>query len=122
MGNGLVNVRDQKFILFEQLKINELFNSEKYGEYTVDDANMMLGEAEKLAVNVMEPTYAVGDQEGCTFVDGRVKVPACFHDAYKKICEGGGIVLPEVLKSAVKICRCSSFPPVPNSLMPPIFR
>ena len=89
MGNGLVNVRDQKFILFEQLKIAELFNSEKYGEYTVDDVNMMLGEAEKLAVNVMEPTYAEGDKEGCAFVDGRVKVPACFHDAYKKICEAG---------------------------------
>ncbi len=89
MGNGLVNVRDQKFILFEQLGIDKLFGSEKYGDYTVDDANMMLGEAEKLAVNVMEPTYAEGDKEGCTFVDGKVKAPACFHDAYQKICEAG---------------------------------
>ncbi|MCD6292912.1 MAG: acyl-CoA dehydrogenase [Deltaproteobacteria bacterium] len=89
MGNGLVNVRDQKFVLFEQIGIDKLFNSEKYGDYTSDDANMMLGEAEKLAVNVMAPTYAEGDQEGCTFVDGKVKVPACFHDAYKKICEAG---------------------------------
>ena len=89
MGNGLVNVRDQKFILFEQIGIDKLFKSEKFGDYTLDDANMMLGEAEKLAVNVMEPTYAEGDQEGCTFVDGKVKVPACFHEAYKKICEAG---------------------------------
>ena len=89
MGNGLVNVRDQKFILFEQIGIEKLFKSEKFGDYTLDDANMMLGEAEKLAVNVMEPTYAEGDKEGCTFVDGKVKVPACFHDAYKKICEAG---------------------------------
>ncbi len=89
MGNGLVNVRDQKFILFEQIGIDKLFKSEKFGDYTLDDANMMLGEAEKLAVNVMEPTYTEGDKEGCTFVDGKVKVPACFHDAYKKICEAG---------------------------------
>ncbi len=89
MGNGLVNVRDQKFILFEQIGIDKLFNSEKYGDYTLDDANLMLGEAEKLAVNVMAPTYAEGDSEGCTFVDGKVKAPACFHDAYQKICEAG---------------------------------
>ena len=89
MGNGLVNVRDQKFILFEQLGIDKLFSSEKYGDYTNDDAIMMLGEAEKLAVNVMEPTYAEGDKEGCTFVDGKVTVPTCFHEAYKKICEAG---------------------------------
>ncbi|MBN2810058.1 MAG: acyl-CoA dehydrogenase [Deltaproteobacteria bacterium] len=89
MGNGLVNVRDQKFILFEQIGIEKLFNSEKYGDYTVDDANMMLGEAEKLAVNVMAPTYAEGDKEGCTFTEGKVKVPSCYHAAYKKICETG---------------------------------
>ncbi len=89
MGNGLVNVRDQKFILFEQLGIDKLFNSEKYGDYTNDDANMLLGEAEKLAVNEMEPTYAEGDKEGCTLIDGKVKVPSCFHDVYKKICEAG---------------------------------
>lgn len=89
MGNGLVNMRDQKFLLFEQLKIDQLFKSVKYGDYTVDDAQMMLGEAEKLAVNEMVPTYAEGDREGCTFNDGQVKVPACFHQAYKKICEAG---------------------------------
>ncbi len=89
MGNGLVNTRDQKFLLFEQMQIGKLFASEKYGEYTLDDVNMMLGEAEKVAVNVLEPTYAAGDQEGCTFENGRVKVPECYHAAYKAICEAG---------------------------------
>jgi len=89
MGNGLVNVRDQKFLLFEQMQIDELFKSEKYGEYTADDVNMMLGEAEKVAVNVLEPTYAEGDKQGCRFEDGKVKVPDCYHAAYKTICEAG---------------------------------
>ncbi len=89
MGNGLVNVRDQKFLLFEQMKIEKLFKSEKYGEYTVDDVNLMLGEAEKLAVNVLEPTYAEGDKQGCRFEDGKVRVPDCYHDAYRKIVEAG---------------------------------
>jgi hypothetical protein len=86
MGNGLVNVRDQKFLLFEQMKIDKLFKSEKYGEYTADDVNMMLSEAEKVAVNVLEPTYAEGDKQECTFEDGKVKVPECYHAAYKTIC------------------------------------
>ena len=41
MGNGLVNVRDQKFVLFEQIGIDKLFKSGKYGDYTLDDANMI---------------------------------------------------------------------------------
>ena len=89
MGNGLVNTRDQKFLLFEQMKIDKLFKSEKYGDYTVDDVNMMLGEAEKLAVNVLEPTYSEGDKQECRFEDGKVKVPDCYHDAYKKVVEAG---------------------------------
>ena len=89
MGNGLVNTRDQKFLLFEQMKIDKLFQSEKYGEYTADDVNMMLGEAEKVAVNVLEPTYSEGDKQECRFEEGKVKVPDCYHDAYKKIVEAG---------------------------------
>jgi len=53
--------------------------------------NMMINEAEKMAVDLIVPTYDVGDKEGCTFKDGKVTVPACFHDAFKKYCEAGWI-------------------------------
>lgn len=89
MSNGLVNTRDQKFILFEQLGVDALFTAGKYQDYTVEDVNMLLGEAEKLAVNEILPTYSLGDQQGCTFKDGQVKAPACFHEPYKKYCEAG---------------------------------
>ncbi len=89
MGNGLVNTRDQKFILFEQIGIDKLFASEKYRDYTPEDVNMILGEAEKMAVNEILPTYSAGDREGCRFEDGVVKVPACYHEPYKKFCEAG---------------------------------
>ncbi|MBE9547708.1 MAG: acyl-CoA dehydrogenase [Proteobacteria bacterium] len=91
MGNSLVSVRDQKFLLYEQLGVEKLFAYEKYGDYSRDVVDMMLGEAEKMAVDVILPTYDVGDKEGCTFKDGKVSVPACFHDAYKKFCEAGWI-------------------------------
>ena len=32
MGNMLVNTRDQKFLLYEQIGIDRLFETEKYGE------------------------------------------------------------------------------------------
>jgi len=91
MGNLLVNMRDQKFILYEQLGIDKLFSFEKFGDYSDEVVDMMLREAEKMAVELLVPTYDVGDKEGCTFENGKVTIPACFHDAYKKFCEAGWV-------------------------------
>jgi len=89
MSNGLVNTRDQKFVLFEQLGVDSLFAAGKYQDYTVEDVNMLIGEAEKMAVNEIMPTYSLGDQQGCTFKNGKVAAPPCFHEPYKKYCEAG---------------------------------
>ncbi|MBN1614987.1 MAG: acyl-CoA dehydrogenase [Deltaproteobacteria bacterium] len=89
MSNLLVNTRDQQFVLFELLGIEKLFESERYRDYTKDDVLMVLNEAEKMAINVILPTLAEGDREGCHFKDGKVNVPKCYHDAYKKYVEGG---------------------------------
>ena len=89
MSNLLVNSRDQQFLLFEQLGIEKLFQTETFKDFSKDDALMMLTEAEKMALNVILPTYAAGDKEGCTFKDGKVTVPKCYHEAFKKYVEGG---------------------------------
>ena len=89
MSNLLVNLRDQQFLLFEQLGIEKLFQTETFKDFSKDDALMMLTEAEKMALNVLLPTYAAGDKEGCTFKDGKVTVPKCFHEAFKKYVDGG---------------------------------
>lgn len=89
MGNSLVNTRDQRFVLFEQLGIEKLLQSEAYQDFTKDDLLMVLNEAEKMAVNVILPTLAEGDREGCTFKDGKVSAPKCFHEPYKKYTEAG---------------------------------
>lgn len=92
MTNGLVNLRDQQFVLFEQIGIEKLFEKEQYADYSKDVVLMMQNEAEKMAVNVIVPTYAAGDQEACHLdKDGQVRVPKCYHDAYKKFCEGGWV-------------------------------
>ena len=76
MSNLLVNERDQEFLLFEQLGIEKLFQTEPFKDFTKDDVVMMLNEAKKLAINVLLPTYAPGDKDGCTLKDGKVFVPA----------------------------------------------
>jgi len=89
MSNLLVNARDQVFLLFEQLGIEKLFQTEIFKDFSKDDALMMMNEAEKMALNVILPTYTAGDKEGCTFKDGKVTVPKCYHEAFKKYVEGG---------------------------------
>ena len=91
MSNLLVNTRDQQFILFEQLGIEKLFEVEKYAEFSKEIVLMIQNEAEKLALNVLMPTYAEGDREGCTFRNGKVSVPVCFHDSFKRYVEAGWI-------------------------------
>jgi len=89
MSNLLVNMRDQHFLLFEQFGVEKLFETETFKDFSKDDVLMMMNEAEKMALNVILPTYEVGDKEGCTFKDGKVTVPKCYHDAFKKYCEAG---------------------------------
>ncbi len=95
MSNLLVNGRDQQFILFEQLGIEKLFKTEAFQDFSKDDALMILSEAEKMALNVILPTYVEGDREGCTFKDGKVYAPKSYHDAYKKYNEGGWMIANE---------------------------
>lgn len=92
MSNGLVNLRDQQFVLFEQIGIEKLFEKEQFADYSKDVVLMMQNEAEKMAVNVILPTYAEGDKEACHLdKDGQVRVPKCYHDAFKKYCAGGWV-------------------------------
>jgi len=95
MSNLLVNTRDQQFVLFEQLGIEKLFEYEKFKDFSKEMVLMMQNEAEKLAVNVLLPAYALGDKEGCTFKDGKVYVPASFHEVFKKYVEAGWLCSTE---------------------------
>ncbi|HUH67277.1 MAG TPA: acyl-CoA dehydrogenase [Syntrophales bacterium] len=111
MGNLLVNARDQQFVLFEQLGIERLFSTEQYADFSKEIVLMMRNEAEKLAVNVLLPAYALGDREGCTFKDGKAYAPPSFHNVFNTyvgagwLCssespEVGGQGLPLVVRSA----------------------
>jgi len=108
----LVDDRDQMFVLFEQLEIQKLSESELYSEFDEETYIMVLREAEKLAVKAMMPTNSESDSEGCRLKDGRVSVPESFHELWRLWNEGewrridlpkdiGGQGLPMVIGMAV---------------------
>jgi len=94
MANLLVDERDVKFILYEQLNVEELCQAERYAEFSREMFDMVLDAANKLAEKELAPTNQDGDHKGVTLQDGQVKVPESFHRAYGLYCEGGWSALP----------------------------
>jgi len=95
----LADERDIKFVLYEQLHIEELCKYPQYAEFSQEVFDMVLDQAEKLAEKEIYPTNKMGDEQGCRFENGLVKAPEAFHKAYKLYCEGGWIAIsdpPEV--------------------------
>ncbi|MDR2356220.1 MAG: acyl-CoA dehydrogenase [Clostridiales Family XIII bacterium] len=89
MGNKLIDLKDAGFAIYDQLKIADLFAYEKFSDYAKDTVDMAIDTAEKLAVSEYYPINETGDKTGVAFDNGKVTVPAAFHAAYKKFCEGG---------------------------------
>ncbi|NSW84939.1 MAG: acyl-CoA dehydrogenase [Syntrophobacteraceae bacterium] len=95
----LADERDIKFVLHEQLRIEELSRYPRFSEFSREICDMVLDQAEKLAEKEFYPTNRKGDEEGCTFEDGQVRVPGCFREPYRLYCEGGWLAMadpPEV--------------------------
>ncbi len=80
--------RDVKFVLKEQLNIAKLLECDAYKDFTIEDFDMILGQAMKIAANDVAPTFQDGDREGCHFEKGKVTVPKSFHQAWKVYKEG----------------------------------
>lgn len=91
----LVDERDVKFVLYEQLRIEELCKAPQYAEFSREMFDMAVEQAEKLAEKDFYPANARGDQEGCRFENGHVKVPESFHTPYRRYCEGGWVAMSD---------------------------
>jgi len=95
MEKRLVDIRDVRFVLFEQLGVEKLLSHDLKDDYDVDTLEMVIKEAEKLALNVLAPANKDGDREGCRFEHGKVLVPASFYKAYDLLSEGGWNVISD---------------------------
>ncbi|MEA4926280.1 MAG: acyl-CoA dehydrogenase C-terminal domain-containing protein [Syntrophomonadaceae bacterium] len=62
MGNKIVDLKDAKFIIYDQLNIEKLFNSERFCGHSKDIIDMTINAAEKLAEQNMIPLegYSLG--------------------------------------------------------------
>ncbi len=95
MANLLVDEQDAAFVLFEQLKVEDLCKYPLFQECSREIFEMALREAQKLAVNDIMPTNPIGDREGCKRDGNVVKVPEAFHKLWKLYTDGGWIGMSE---------------------------
>ena len=101
MANLLVDERDVKFVLYEQLEIEQLSNTAKYAEYSKEMYDLVLEQAWKLAENEMAPANRKGDEQGCVWEDGKVRVPESYHRPYEIYRQGGWLSMAEALEAGI---------------------
>ena len=90
-------VDDVMFLLNDVFQISRYNNLPGFADATPDLIEAVLGEAAKLAEEVMQPLNRSGDEEGCTrHDDGSVTTPKGFKEAYRQYADGGwmGISAP----------------------------
>ena len=89
-------VKDMQFLLHDVLGVSGL-DVPGYADLDPEFTEAILGEAGKLAEEVLQPLNKVGDEEGCRLENGVVRTPTGFADAYEQMKAGGwiGIDAPE---------------------------
>ena len=83
------NLRDLSFLLFEQFKLDELIGKAPFGNWGKDEVLAVLEESYGWAQKYMGPYNRSGDEVGCTLVDGQVRVPAGFKEAWVALYQAG---------------------------------
>ena len=83
------DLRELKFLLFEQFHLEELFGSGIFEDWSQDTVEMVLSEVYKWSCEVLGPIHSSGDSEGCTLKDGKVTTPTGFIKAWKSLYEAG---------------------------------
>ncbi|MBQ0711358.1 MAG: acyl-CoA dehydrogenase C-terminal domain-containing protein [Porticoccus sp.] len=83
-------LRDIQFVLEDLLDVYSSYQTlPGYEETTPDLVNAVFEEAAKFSEEVLTPLNAVGDKEGCQLIDGEVKTPTGFKEAYQEFVAGG---------------------------------
>lgn len=80
------DLRELRFVLFEQFKIDELFESPHFEDWNSESCNLVLEEALKYCNNIAGPTFGVVDEDPPSFdaSNNTVKINPLFKEAYYK--------------------------------------
>ncbi len=95
MAQVIADRRDVDFVLHEQLEVGKLSKRPKFAEFTKKTVDLIINEARNLAVKEILPTRKEGDDQGCRFENGQVKVPESFHRVYELYREGEWLAMTE---------------------------
>lgn len=84
-----VPVKEIRFALETVCDWRSLQALPAFAEATPDLVDAVLEESAKLAENVIAPLNVVGDRQGSRLVEGEVRTPEGFREAYRQYVEGG---------------------------------
>ncbi|HNC97128.1 MAG TPA: acyl-CoA dehydrogenase N-terminal domain-containing protein, partial [Myxococcota bacterium] len=109
-----VDLRDIRFVLFEQLKVQEQLKVvPRYADFDLDTYNTMIDAAYDVARKHLASCNKTGDRVGCKLDgDGNVTTPPGFKEAYAALAEAGllssafpqelgGLGLPHAVDAAI---------------------
>ena len=88
-------IGEMRFVMEQLAGLEEIFALPDVEALDADMLGAILDEAGKFASNELAPLNRVGDLEGSHLVDGAVRVPAGFTEAYQKFCEAGWLGLAQ---------------------------
>ena len=86
-------VAEMRFLLEHVLDAGRLAGTERFAEVTPETVEAILGEAAKLAEDVLAPLRRAGDLEGARLENGVVRATPGFAEAYRALAEGGWVGL-----------------------------
>ena len=106
-------VADLRFVLERLLDAGQLAQLPQFRDFSVETAEAVLAEADRLATGVLAPINRSGDLAGAAWTPAGVIAPAGFGAAYRQYVEGGwpqlgidtehgGQGAPQLLVSAVE--------------------
>ncbi len=121
MASLIVDEKDIRFVLFEQFKIQELCENEKFADFSDEVFEMILEQAHKYTEDVLFPLNQEGDKNGARFENGKVFSTAGTKEAYQGFVEGGWLTpcedyevggqgLPHSIMTATHEMFFSNFP------------
>ena len=113
MAEFYVDVRDMKFVVFEQIGVEKLLETEEYSEFDKEDFEAIIEEAAKVAKEILFPLNQEGDRVGAQYhpEDNSVTMPPGFKEAFRQFCEDnwlgmaynpeyGGMGMPKLIAMA----------------------
>lgn len=83
-------LRDMQFVIKELLDSDTHYQSlQGCEELSPDLLDAIIDNGAKFAENIIAPLARIGDEQGCTFDNGKVSTPEGFKEAFKQWGEGG---------------------------------